>query len=87
MIREFQLSYPLLIAFKKQVKEKHSRPEPDSEEDSDEEQQSAYQKLLSTMIQGADDNSEDEESDDGEEVEGKLLYSLIVSTFPCQLQC
>lgn len=64
-------------------------PEPDSEEDSDEEQQSAYQKLLSTMIQGADDNSEDEESDedDGEEVEGKLFYSLIVSTFQYQLQC
>ncbi|XP_052468794.1 U3 small nucleolar RNA-associated protein 25 homolog isoform X1 [Carassius gibelio] len=49
-------------------------PEPDSEGDSDEEQQSAYQKLLTTMIQGADDNSEDEESedeDDGEEVEGE----------------
>lgn len=56
------------------------RPEPDSEEDSDIEQQSAYQKLLSTMIQGADDNSEDEESedeDDGEEVEGKISYFLI----------
>ncbi|XP_067241453.1 U3 small nucleolar RNA-associated protein 25 homolog isoform X2 [Chanodichthys erythropterus] len=50
------------------------RPEPDSEEESDIEQQSAYQKLLSTMIQGADDNSEDEESedeDDREEVEGE----------------
>ncbi|XP_016366406.1 digestive organ expansion factor-like [Sinocyclocheilus rhinocerous] len=45
-------------------------PEPDSEEDSDEEQQSAYQELLSTMIQCADDNSEDDE-DDGEEVEGE----------------
>ncbi|KAG1950357.1 digestive organ expansion factor [Pimephales promelas] len=55
--------------------------EPDSEEDSDREQQSAYQKLLSTMIQVADDNSEDEESEDeddgdedendGEEVEGE----------------
>ncbi|XP_016120688.1 digestive organ expansion factor-like, partial [Sinocyclocheilus grahami] len=49
-------------------------PEHDSKEDSDEEQLSAYQKLLTTMIQGADDNSEDEESDgedDGEEVEGE----------------
>lgn len=65
------------------------RREPDSEEDSDREQQSAYQKLLSTMIQGTNDNSEDEESEDdddgeevvdendGEEVEGKVSYSLI----------
>lgn len=65
------------------------RRELDSEEDSDGEQLSAYQKLLSTMIQGADDNSEDEESEDeddgeevedendGEEVEGKVSYFLI----------
>ncbi|XP_067277878.1 U3 small nucleolar RNA-associated protein 25 homolog isoform X2 [Pseudorasbora parva] len=47
-------------------------PEPDSEEDSDLEQKSAYQKLLSTMIQGADDNSEDEESEDeGEDEESE----------------
>jgi len=63
--------------------------EPDSEEDSDREQQSAYQKLLSTMIQVADDNSEDEESEDeddgeedendGEEVEGKVSYFLSIA--------
>ncbi|XP_057198923.1 U3 small nucleolar RNA-associated protein 25 homolog [Triplophysa rosa] len=48
------------------------RPEPEYEEGSDEEQQSAYQKLLSTMIQGADDNSEDEESEVDEEEEEVL---------------
>lgn len=53
------------------------RPEPDSEDDSDAEQPSAYQKLLSTMIQGDEDDveSEDEESEEEDneeeaEVEG-----------------
>lgn len=48
------------------------RPEPEYEEGSDEDQQSAYQKLLSTMIQGADNNSEDEESEEDEEEEEVL---------------
>ncbi|XP_051504471.1 U3 small nucleolar RNA-associated protein 25 homolog [Myxocyprinus asiaticus] len=49
------------------------RPEPEIEEDSDEEQQSAYEKLLSTMIQGAYDNSEDEESNDDDDGEDEVV--------------
>lgn len=82
-----------------QPKSHAQRPGPEYEEGSDEEQQSAYQKLLSTMIQGVDDNSEGEESEVDEEEDEVLevderkstvsflskMNILLLFTRPCLL--